>query len=113
MASITTDIDNNNNNDSNTIGSVRPVVLTRQLTGVLDNSSNDATYDFDSDFSSSDTAMRVNTNDNGGVFNSSAGKATTPVKDNNENGEESLNFRWGGIKDEGVAGKENQDDFLG
>jgi len=117
MASLaTTDTNNNNddnnNNSSNNNGNISMPLpgLTRQLTGVFDNSSKDATYDFDDGFSSDTLLVNTNGNQNNSV-NSSTGKATTPIK-GNKSDTESLNFRWGGIKDEGVAGKENQDDFL-
>ena len=117
MASLaTTDTNNNNNDDnnnsSNNNGNISMPLpgLTRQLTGVFDNSSKDATYDFDDGFSSDTLLVNTNGNQNNSV-NSSTGKATTPIK-GNKSDTESLNFRWGGIKDEGVAGKENQDDFL-
>ena len=79
-------------------------VLTRQLTGVLDNSLDDALYNAGDDFCvQNGTPTPIHSHGSPVV-------TTTSLKASDA--KESLNFRWGGIKDPGVAGKENQDDYL-
>ena len=99
MASLT----NGNNNDIDSVNNGLPV-LTRQLTGVLDNSLDDALYNAGDDFCVQNGTPTPIHSHGSPVVTTSSLKAT--------DAKESLNFRWGGIKDPGVAGKENQDDYL-
>ena len=99
MASLT----NGNNNDIDSVNNGLPV-LTRQLTGVLDNSLDDALYNAGDDFCVQNGTPTPIHSHGSPVVTTSSLKAT--------DAKESLNFRWGGIKDPGVDGKENQDDYL-
>ena len=99
MASLT----NGNNKDIDSVNNGLPV-LTRQLTGIMDNSLDDALYNAGDHFRvQNGTSTTINSNGSPVV-------RTTSLKASDT--KESLNFRWGGIKDPGVDGKENQDDYL-